>query len=178
MLARKGREPGGLRTLDAGCGTGLASGLLRAASRRLVGVDLSARMIGKARTRNAYDELIVGDLVSTLKSGREMFDLIFSADVFIYAGDLSEPIAAAARALETGGLLAFTVEAGNGSGYAITRSGRYAHSAAYVRQIAAACSLTVRHAGTAAVRYEGGAPVKAAVMVLEKTGGPGALPLQ
>jgi predicted TPR repeat methyltransferase len=133
-----------------------------------VGVDLSPGMIAKARARNTYDDLIVGDLVAELTSTRERFDLIFSADVLIYLGDLSAPIGAAAHALRPGGLLAFTVEAAGGSGYALTHTGRYAHSTAYVRQVATASGLAVRHAGTGTVRYERGAPVEAAVIVLEK----------
>jgi predicted TPR repeat methyltransferase len=168
VLASQEREPRGLRVLDAGCGTGLAAAHLRGAARRLVGVDLSPRMIGRARARNAYDELIVGDLVAELKSTRERFDLIFSADVFIYVGNLGRAFAAAARALRPGGLLAFSVEAAGGDGYALTHTGRYAHSTTYVRRVAAASGLVVRHAGTGTVRYERGAPVKAAVIVLEK----------
>jgi SAM-dependent methyltransferase len=41
------------RVLDAGCGPGLVSGVFLEAGHRVVGVDLSAEMIGRARRRGA-----------------------------------------------------------------------------------------------------------------------------
>src|ERR1700753_2444474 len=41
------------RVLDAGCGPGLVSGALLDAGHRVVGVDLSAEMVARARTRCA-----------------------------------------------------------------------------------------------------------------------------
>src|SRR5262249_36547915 len=58
--------------LDLGCGTGLAGAAFRAYADRLVGVDLSPRMIAAARAKNLYDRLETGDLVQFLQAeGRE-----------------------------------------------------------------------------------------------------------
>ncbi len=168
VLDKQGKKARDLTVLDAGCGTGLASDLLRGAARRLVGVDLSPGMIEKARSRQAYDKLIVGDLVKILGASRAKFDMVFSSDVFNYFGDLALPVRAAARALKPGGLLAFTVEAGNGNGYALTRSGRYTHSSAFVRATGMASGFVVRHTGTGTPRYERGMPVRATVAVMQK----------
>ena len=168
VLDQQRKKARGLTVLDAGCGTGLAAGVLRGAARRLVGVDLSPGMVAKARLRGAYDQLIVGDLARILEANQERFDLIFSSDVFNYFGDLSIPIRAAAGSLKSGGMLAFTLEAGNGTGYAITRSGRYTHSPAFVRATGAACGFVARHIGTGTPRYERGMPVRATVAVLQR----------
>ena len=49
MLADSGVEPSkSLDVLDAGCGTGLCGPLVAPYARRLVGVDLSARMLAQA----------------------------------------------------------------------------------------------------------------------------------
>ena len=47
-----------LDVLDAGCGTGLCGPLIAPYARRLVGVDLSARMLAQAHARKVYDELV------------------------------------------------------------------------------------------------------------------------
>ena len=47
-----------LDVLDAGCGTGLCGPLIAPYARRLVGVDLSARMLAQAQAKNVYDELV------------------------------------------------------------------------------------------------------------------------
>ena len=53
----------GRRVLELGCGTGLCAALFRSAAARLVGVDVSARMLERARARGLYDELLLGDAV-------------------------------------------------------------------------------------------------------------------
>jgi predicted TPR repeat methyltransferase len=58
-VARAGLAPdGSLVVLDAGCGTGLCGPLLAPYAARLIGVDLSAAMLDKARGRDAYHELV------------------------------------------------------------------------------------------------------------------------
>jgi predicted TPR repeat methyltransferase len=57
-----------LDVLDAGCGTGLCVGFLRPIARRLVGVDLSGKMLEKARERGGYDELVEAELTAYLES--------------------------------------------------------------------------------------------------------------
>ena len=56
-----------LDVLDAGCGTGLCGPLIAPYARRLVGVDLSERMLDQARARNVYDELVRRELTAYLR---------------------------------------------------------------------------------------------------------------
>jgi predicted TPR repeat methyltransferase len=57
-LGRAAGEPkAALDIADAGCGTGLCGPLVKPWARTLVGFDLSAGMLDKAKPREVYDEL-------------------------------------------------------------------------------------------------------------------------
>lgn len=144
IAERLGREAPGnapLDILDAGCGTGLCGPLVRALARSLVGVDLSAAMVEKARARGGYDELVVEELCTFMSSRPESFDVVISADTLVYFGALEEPLRGARCCLRGCGLLIFTVEhwdpredPGLGeSSYRLATHGRYGHSEEYVR---------------------------------------------
>ena len=77
-----------LDILDAGCGTGLCGPLLRPYARKLVGVDLSSKMLTKAAGRKTYDDLVKYELTEFLSHQSEAFDVIASADTLCYFGDL------------------------------------------------------------------------------------------
>jgi predicted TPR repeat methyltransferase len=123
--------------LDAGCGTGLCGPLLRSAARRLLGVDLSAGMIARARERGVYDELHVAELTAFIAAQPRTFDVIISADTLVYFGALEAVAAAAATSLRDRGLLGFTVErrdAGDAP-YQLEPHGRYSHRPQYVSTV-------------------------------------------
>ena len=203
---------GALRTLDLGCGTGLSGVPFRSMSKTLFGVDLSEKMLARARERvvaprgggvdgdlgdraggavvapatatggvaesaprPVYDRLMHTDGASdlALASADAPLDLVIAADVLVYIGDIDALVAAAAAALRSGGLFAFTTEAlehqpdsaggrddavcsanagdgadaGAGAGavaacgshasaqWTLLASGRFAHSAAYLRDV-------------------------------------------
>ncbi|MDQ3831821.1 MAG: tetratricopeptide repeat protein, partial [Candidatus Tectomicrobia bacterium] len=105
-----GEAQGQLDVLDAGCGTGLCGILLKAWARRLVGVDLSPKMVEKARLREVYDHLVVDELTVYLSQHRAAFDLVVSADTLCYFGDLTAVVSAAAASLRPTGRLGFTLE--------------------------------------------------------------------
>ncbi len=128
---------------DAGCGTGLCAEFLRRRAARLVGVDLSAGMLTRARARKAYDELIESELAAWLAGRANEFDLIVSADTLCYFGALEQALAGAAGALRSGGRVVFTVEraADDVRSYHLDPTGRYSHSENYVRQALAATGL-------------------------------------
>lgn len=131
-----------LQVIDLGCGTGLCAPLFRGMASTLHGVDLSPRMVEKARQRNLYDALEVGDITASLQAKAAAWDLAIAADVLVYLGDLRAVFMACASALKPGGWFAFSVEAGDGSdGYVLRQSGRYAHATDYIRALASAAGM-------------------------------------
>lgn len=125
--------------LDLGCGTGLCGPLVKPMAGRLSGVDLSGRMIERARTLGVYEHLAHADIVEYLRTTDETYDLILAADVFIYVGDLAPVFAAVRRVLAGAGVFCFSAEIGgrDGQGYQLLPSLRYAHSEPYLRDLAA-----------------------------------------
>src|SRR5262249_29518621 len=68
--------------LDLGCGTGLAGAAILPLACRLIGVDISGKMLEVAARRGIYTALEQGDLMSSLiKAAASSFDLILAADV-------------------------------------------------------------------------------------------------
>lgn len=157
--------------LDLGCGTGLCGPLVRPWARTLVGVDLSSGMLEKARAKSAYDELLQEDVTAALGRYTGTVDLALSADVFVYLGNLAGVLAAAARALCTGGVVAFTTETldeAAAEGFALDVSGRYRHQDRYVRETAAAAGLVLVHHEIIVARYQSGQPVHEHVHIFRK----------
>ena len=147
--------------LDAGCGTGLCGPLLTPYARRLVGVDLSTKMLLQAKARNIYDDLFKVELTTYLRDYTAAYDLITSADTLVYFGPLEDVVNASANALRPGGRLVFTVEQLDGdtdAGYVLCAHGRYAHARSYVERVLAEARL-VPEITTAQLRMEAGDPV-------------------
>ena len=163
VVAAAGQPERSLNVLDAGCGTGLCGPALRPYARHLVGVDLSPRMIERARTRSDYDELVVAELTAFLAARTAVYDLIVSADTLVYFGRLEPVLTAAAAALRPGGRLAFTVErleeAATADGFRLDPSGRYRHAEAYVRRVLTGVGMEVETLESVTLRLEGGQPV-------------------
>lgn len=161
-----------LDVIDLGCGTGLCAPFFRAMARTLHGVDLSPGMVEKARERKMYDTLETGDIVASLKSRTEAWDLAVSTDVFIYVGDLRETFSACTSALRPGGVFAFSVEADDDADIFVLRpTGRYAHSSQYIRSLAAATGFTEIERRAVVVRKEKGQDVNGYLFLLRRTAG-------
>jgi predicted TPR repeat methyltransferase len=150
--------------LDAGCGTGWCGPLLRTTAGRLVGVDLSGRMLALARERGIYDELHEAELTAFMVSRPAAFDIIVSADVLCYFGRLESAIRAAHDALLSGGLLCFSVEAlaeaAAGECFQLRQHGRYSHTRPYLEQVMSDAGFEPPVIDTVVLRQELGKPVK------------------
>jgi predicted TPR repeat methyltransferase len=148
--------------LDAGCGTGLCGPLLRPHCGHLVGVDLSPKMLDRARERGCYDELAAAEIGQYMRSSVEGFDAIVCADTLVYFGPLDEPFAAVRSALRAAGVLIFTVEAleaNQGVDHKLTGTGRYAHTEDYLRRSLSHAGFELEGMRTEVLRQERSAPV-------------------
>jgi predicted TPR repeat methyltransferase len=162
--------------LDLGCGTGLCGPFLRPLARRVAGVDLSQRMLDKARATGLYDELACTDIVDYLAGSPAAWNLVAAADVLVYVGDLRPVFAGARRALRPGGLFAFSCEALEGleglemgmpdAGFAITASNRYAHALPYVDDCATAAGFVRVDGARDTLRREHGKDVAGHLVLL------------
>ena len=157
------------RALDLGCGTGLAGEAFRLHCAHLSGIDLSPKMLKQAARKNVYDDLRECDALSALTADAGPFELIVAADVLGYVGALEDLFAAVARTLAAKGLFVFSVEMSPAEDVILREQHRYAHSAAYIRRLAAANGLEVRILEQTSCRREKGIAVPHLVCALEAT---------
>jgi predicted TPR repeat methyltransferase len=168
-----------LDVLDLGCGTGLVGAALGANAKHLVGVDLSARMLDKARARKLYARLEhCGLLELVMREAPASYDVVTAADVFVYCGRLDSLFAEARHVLRPGGCFAFSIEAlddfpaaaGDGAlpDFKLLPSGRFAHGVDYISALATANGFTVERCHTVAVRLEARVPVPGRLVLLKR----------
>jgi len=118
--------------IDLGCGTGLAGQELRGISNRLTGVDLSNKMIIKAKERQVYDHLITGDISKALSNTTEKYDLFVALDVLIYIGEVSSIFKAIRNCCSQSAIFIFSIEVQTDGDYSLLKTGRYSHSLDYI----------------------------------------------
>jgi predicted TPR repeat methyltransferase len=158
------------RAIDLGCGTGLAAAAFAKNVDRFIGVDLSPRMIEKARLTELYAELEVDDMLKGLRSKPDASaNLVLAADAMVYLADLTPLLREVKRVLVSGGVLAFTTETHDGEGVTIGEGLRYAHSADYVRASVEAAGLNLSQLEDRSARNEDNLPVPGLVVVAAKT---------
>jgi predicted TPR repeat methyltransferase len=158
------------RAIDLGCGTGLAATAFARAVDHFIGIDLSPRMIERARLTGYYAELEVADMLQGLRTKPDASaDLILAADAMVYVADLASVLAEAKRVLAAGSLLAFTTETHAGEGVIIGKGLRYAHAPAYVRAAVEAAGLKLCLLEDRSARNEDNIPVPGLVAVASKT---------
>jgi predicted TPR repeat methyltransferase len=158
------------RAIDLGCGTGLAAAAFAKEVDHFIGVDLSPRMIDKARATGHYAELEVADMLAGLRDKPDASaDLILAADAMVYVADLAPVLSEAARVLMSGGLIAFTAESHDGESVLLGEGLRYAHSAPYVRASVEAAGLKLSHLDNLSARNEDNVPAPGLVVVATKT---------
>src|SRR5262245_8139692 len=162
----KHAPPRPLDILDLGCGTGLMGSLLANRKRTMVGVDLSAKMIAKAKEKGIYDELHVADIVAFLTTRSRRFDVVLAADVFIYLGDLSPVVQAVRRVLVPSGLFAFSAERCADGEYVLGESGRFSHSQVYIQRLATTTGFETLLTENAILRHQEGSAVEGFIAVL------------
>jgi predicted TPR repeat methyltransferase len=158
------------RAIDLGCGTGLAAAAFASGADHFTGIDLSPRMIERARATGLYAALEVTEMVEGLRRKADASaELILAADAMVYLSDLAPLLRGARRVLVEGGLLAFTLETHGGEGVILGRGLRYAHGAQYVRASIGAAGLTLARFEQLSARNEDNAPVPGLVVVAARS---------
>jgi len=157
------------RAIDLGCGTGLAAAAFAREVDHFTGIDLSPRMIERARSTGLYAQLEVAEMVEGLRGEPDASaDLILAADAMVYLCDLTAILGEAKRVLVSGGLLAFTLETHGGEGVVLGAGLRYAHGVPYARASLAAAGMTLSRLDQLSARNEDNAPVPGLVVVATK----------
>jgi predicted TPR repeat methyltransferase len=157
------------RAIDLGCGTGLAAAAFAKEVDEFIGIDLSSRMIERARATGLYAKLEVTEMVQGLRGRRDASaDLILAADAMVYVADLAPVLAEAKRVLVPSGLLAFTAETHGGEGVVLGDGLRYAHGAGHVRRAIENAGLKLSRLEDLSARNEDNAPVPGLVVVATK----------
>ncbi len=121
--------------LDLGCGTGLMGSLMAPMASAIDGVDLSAKMLEKARSREIYRELARSDIREFLRTAEKRWQIVVAADVFCYCGHLEDIFEEIGHRLTPDGVLAFSVESSGEAELSVqAETGRYQHSQRYLER--------------------------------------------
>ncbi|PRD42205.1 S-adenosylmethionine-dependent methyltransferase [Phyllobacterium phragmitis] len=162
------------RMLDLGCGTGLSADALDDMADHKTGVDISENMVEIAYEKGDYDVLFVGEAVRFLQTAEgPAWDLIVATDVLPYMGELDAFFAGVGKHLIRGGTFAFSSETLSdeifkGRPFVVGPYQRFAHSAAYVRQMLERNGMECVECMDIVVRYEQGQPVPGHLMLAMK----------
>lgn len=140
-------------TLDMGCGTGLSGEAFQDVTEKLVGLDLSPKMLEVAGKKRLYDSLHETDIRSFLRDSTMTFDLFIAADVFVYIGDLQEIFSLVKKRAAQGGIFLFSTELA-AQDFALQPMGRYGHAESYIRGLAHQCGFVVDKVQAANIRKE------------------------
>lgn len=151
--------------LDLGCGTGLCGELFKPLSKKLIGIDVSEKMIETAKAKSIYDILKVQDVETALDEFQKN-DLIIAGDVFSYIGKLDVIFKKAHDALKPTGLFAFTVEKTYTEPYELQKTIRYAHSKKYLSKLAEAAHFKILRFDNIILRKQRNIPVEGYLVVL------------
>jgi predicted TPR repeat methyltransferase len=165
--------------LDLGCGTGLVALALGGLSiESFTGVDLSPRMLARAKAKRIYAELRESDIVAYLTAHLRRWPLIVAADVLCYFGALDTLLGLVRQRLEPNGWFIFSVEqmlrdhdgvVSSDGNWALQRQGRYAHADHYVYEAVCAAGFRVIRMDRPIIRQEAGTDVPGLLLTIERT---------
>lgn len=136
--------------LELAVGSGLCGSLLRDVASHITGVDISAKMLAEAakvtddRGNKLYDALIDREAVDFITDGPDSsYDIIIAAGLIGYLGDPQAFFEQSARLLKSGGVLAFTADKFESTGYQFDPlRGRFAFSPFFLADMATRFGLS------------------------------------
>ncbi len=159
------------RALDLGCGTGLVVECFRDIVGEVHGVDLSPRMLARAKEKDLYDALFQEDVLEFLERRDRAapgYDLVLAADLFIYIGALGPIFAAISDAMTAGGRFVFSVENLDQGSYKLQKTARYCQSQSYIRELASDHGFSMELRESVDIREDKHAPIKGSIFILRK----------
>lgn len=171
------------KVMDLGAGTGLFGMLIKEYAAESIGNDLSPKMLEKAEQKGIYTKTICGDLVKAMAEyDADYFDLISSADVFVYLGNLDTTFEQASRTLKPEAAFVFSVEsldarirdgivpdgADKGKGFVVQDTARYAHAQSYIENLADKHGFDIKHLKEEQLRQNNDLPIWGYVVILQK----------
>ncbi len=151
---------------DLGCGTGLFGLEIIKFCERLEGVDLSEKMLEKAKEKNVYTRLVKQDISEYLSTANLNFDYFVLTDVFIYIGDLFDVFRLIKSRNYKGGKLVFSTEHRDGDKFFLEPSGRYSHSKNYIDNLCKKFGYEVSHFEIQNLRKEKNQYIKGGLYIL------------
>ena len=138
--------------IDLGCGTGLSGKEFRPISKRLVGIDLSPKMIEIAKGKKIYDLIENIEVNKYLEKKSEKYDLFIATDFLIYLGDPTQLFSNISKTSKAKAIFLFSTESTQDKDYILTNQGRYAHSEEYIHQLAKLNKFTILNVENATIR--------------------------
>jgi predicted TPR repeat methyltransferase len=157
--------------LDLGCGTGLIGAHFKDIVAEIDGVDLSPKMLEQASRKQIYSKLTCNEIVAWLERAAAeslTFDIVLSADVFIYVGNLEPAFKATRRILADKGLFVFSVEHLAQGSFELLPTGRYAHSTSYLRELASRHGFAIELSEQVNLRKERDVTIEGSIFVLTR----------
>ena len=153
--------------LDLGCGTGLAGVELKDFCQEIEGIDLSKKMLAKAKQKNVYSKLNHTGIIEYLAEAPLDFDLFLSTDVFVYVGELSEVFRLIKLRNKRHGRLAFSTEHTDKADFFLEASGRYSHSKSYIESLCNKFDYQLLNFSTIDLRKSGSEFITGGLYLLE-----------
>ncbi|AXO12935.1 MULTISPECIES: class I SAM-dependent DNA methyltransferase [Thalassospira] len=151
--------------LDLGCGTGLVGEVFAGHVDAIDGIDLSPRMINRARAKGLYRTLVAGDITDMPADIGTDYSVVIAADVLNYLGDLVPALRAAHDRMKPGGLLVFTLEHGDNFPFDLGPGQRFRHHQRAISEWLVECGFNVLSDTLGVLRQEKGNPVEGRVIV-------------
>ena len=153
--------------MDLGCGTGLAGVELKDFCQEIEGIDLSEKMLAKAKQKNVYSKLNHTGIIEYLADAPLDFDLFLSTDVFVYVGELSEVFRLIKSRNKRHGRLAFSTEHTEKADFFLEASGRYSHSKSYIDSLCDKFDYQLLNFSTIDLRKSGSGFITGGLYLLE-----------
>ena len=160
------------KILDLGCGTGLCVEALKnyLPSEEYYGVDISDKMLEKARGKNIYQELYNADVIDFLEHNEEQYHVVMAGDVLTYIGDLKRLCHFLIKNVEVNGYFCCSITKNiyNKKEFFLTPSGRFVHTISYVLRQLKHCGFDVVKTQECILRKEGPKDVEGVVILVRK----------